>query len=76
MLRNRRTLIFMLVMPVILFALIAGPQIRKTVTGPGIGAVGQYTWSASRCTARWPPAPAAVRWSPSSGRWAGAASCG
>ncbi len=41
-LRNRRTLIFLFVFPVVLFALIAGPQIHKNINGPGSAFVGPY----------------------------------
>lgn len=42
MLRNRRTLIFLFVFPVALFALIAGPQVNKTIGGPGTPKIGPY----------------------------------
>ena len=41
-LRNRRTLIFLFLFPVLLFALIAGPQVNKTVGGPGTPSIGPY----------------------------------
>jgi len=41
-LRNRRTLIFLFVFPVVLFALIAGPQINKHIDGPGSPSIGPY----------------------------------
>jgi ABC-2 type transport system permease protein len=42
LLRNRRTLVFLFVFPVALFALIAGPQVNKTIGGPGTPTIGPY----------------------------------
>jgi ABC-2 type transport system permease protein len=42
MLRNKRTLFFIFGFPVVLFSLIAGPQIHRTIDGPGSPSVGPY----------------------------------
>lgn len=41
-LRNRRTLVFLFAFPVVIFALVAGPQIHKAINGPGSALVGPY----------------------------------
>lgn len=75
MVRNRRTVVFTLVMPAVFFLLFGTGSSSRTERVGGGNVTGYILVSMAvygRCWRR----PAAVRWCRSSGRRAGAGSCG